>query len=1127
MKKTLALLLALCMVFSISSVAFAESSATLNVALVDDNGETVTEIKAGESVWAVISVANYENYVGEMEVNWEADDPVTESAYDKVISVATTYLELDTAVFAAATDDNGLVWESPYKSDIEGQGGEMSYNLDGNILKTLLKTDCDGGTSYSIGKSELDANNGELYRIKLVAADDAAVGAYSVGLYGGDGITAPGIATISSAAGEATVTTAEVPVAMGAAAPIAIYSDDVDEAVIAREAEIDLIDGYDAEYWAMRYSGVIKNDAVYGNYMFGEGGNHIGVYTNQAYDLSKGFHFSTTYGRYYTNTTEGNHVEVIVGPLSVKIAPKSIDTTFSSSDFVATVYNGEAVLATETGDYYSDLEFREQVGGNADLNRFCAVKMDYVDGVLTVVVNDVTVFSGAVEADLSAAIVKVQEIKGWANSYAYDVSLSKEVRESATYETLEEAVAAANDGDTITLINDVALDASLKIAKKITIDLNGNNITADFENAYGALYVAMAGDLTIVGEGTISNTDIAIGVYGALAVNGGTISGDYAAIYNFYYNASTYGNTAINGGAVNGWILNCGDMDVTGGTVEKIDNSGALAVEGGTVGYIYGRDGSDAAGVEGAGTIAIADASIIEAKEGFKVVDNGDGTYKIVHICVAGEAVTENEVAGTCTVDGSYDTVTYCTICGEELSRDTNVIPAVGEHILGGYVNNEDGTQTKSCPCGEVTETVTNAVGADITWTLEDGVLTLTGTGATFDYTNVGNVNPFIALRADIKEIVIGDGITHLGNRLFRGVTQVQKITFGKDVVSTGHETFYSCLKLTTVEFNEGFKELGSLAFYNCKKLNNVELPSTLTTINSRAFKLCVALTEIVIPDSVTYIGYEVFMGDTALANVTYSNNCSLISPYVFAQCTALTEFYVPKGVVRIRPMAFAESGLLSITFEDERTLCNGITDEPRISSNAFFGCSDELVMRSLTNGYLEHYATSHGKNFKFESIGVLGLDVMWVPGTYTEYVDFNLKQRDIECTLKDGVALYVVGDGVTAIINKGLYDGGDNGNTIGLLVEKNATAIVNGGTIKANGNRAALVVKTGAVAQLNGGFYAVDSGSRVLSNEGGTIIITGGTYVNYDPTEFVADGYTVTTETQANGDVWYTVVAQ
>ncbi|MCC8195834.1 MAG: hypothetical protein LIO49_03370 [Ruminococcus sp.] len=43
-----------------------------------------------------------------------------------------------------------------------------------------------------------------------------------------------------------------------------------------------------------------------------------------------------------------------------------------------------------------------------------------------------------------------------------------------------------------------------------------------------------------------------------------------------------------------------------------------------------------------------------------------------------GEAVTENEVAATCTTDGSYDTVVYCSVCGEELSRETITVPATG-----------------------------------------------------------------------------------------------------------------------------------------------------------------------------------------------------------------------------------------------------------------------------------------------------------------------------------------------------------------------------------------------------------------------------------------------------------------
>ena len=43
-----------------------------------------------------------------------------------------------------------------------------------------------------------------------------------------------------------------------------------------------------------------------------------------------------------------------------------------------------------------------------------------------------------------------------------------------------------------------------------------------------------------------------------------------------------------------------------------------------------------------------------------------------------GEPVRENEVEPGCETEGSYDTVVYCTVCGEELSRETTVIPALG-----------------------------------------------------------------------------------------------------------------------------------------------------------------------------------------------------------------------------------------------------------------------------------------------------------------------------------------------------------------------------------------------------------------------------------------------------------------
>ena len=48
--------------------------------------------------------------------------------------------------------------------------------------------------------------------------------------------------------------------------------------------------------------------------------------------------------------------------------------------------------------------------------------------------------------------------------------------------------------------------------------------------------------------------------------------------------------------------------------------------------------------------------------------------------CIPGTPVRENVVAPDCGHDGSYDLVTYCSICGEELSRVSTVDPATGEH---------------------------------------------------------------------------------------------------------------------------------------------------------------------------------------------------------------------------------------------------------------------------------------------------------------------------------------------------------------------------------------------------------------------------------------------------------------
>ena len=68
------------------------------------------------------------------------------------------------------------------------------------------------------------------------------------------------------------------------------------------------------------------------------------------------------------------------------------------------------------------------------------------------------------------------------------------------------------------------------------------------------------------------------------------------------------------------------------------------------------------------------------------------------------DAVRENEIAATCTSEGSYDEVVYCSVCGEEISRTPKTI-AKKEHNYKSTIIpatfNKDGTITEKCTiCG-------------------------------------------------------------------------------------------------------------------------------------------------------------------------------------------------------------------------------------------------------------------------------------------------------------------------------------------------------------------------------------------------------------------------------------------
>ena len=66
--------------------------------------------------------------------------------------------------------------------------------------------------------------------------------------------------------------------------------------------------------------------------------------------------------------------------------------------------------------------------------------------------------------------------------------------------------------------------------------------------------------------------------------------------------------------------------------------------------------------------------TVCDDEDGYTYV--GDYVDALGH--TPGEIVVENNVNPTCTKVGSYDDVTYCTVCGKEASRKTVIVPATG-----------------------------------------------------------------------------------------------------------------------------------------------------------------------------------------------------------------------------------------------------------------------------------------------------------------------------------------------------------------------------------------------------------------------------------------------------------------
>lgn len=221
--------------------------------------------------------------------------------------------------------------------------------------------------------------------------------------------------------------------------------------------------------------------------------------------------------------------------------------------------------------------------------------------------------------------------------------------------------------------------------------------------------------------------------------------------------------------------------------------------------------------------------------------------------------------------------------------------------------------------------------GTEITWTIYDsGKFVIDGSGVTPD--------KFLCpeYKSDIKDVIIGDEITALGERNFYEYPALKTVTVNGSLSKIGNSAFEGCKELKNITVTgainaAGIKllTLGSCAFKECTGLENAEFTgnfvtennafegctslqsvkvkeSTMIMLKDYTFLNCTALTEADLPGSrIKSIGESAFWGCTSLNKFDFSD-ASSIQKFAFYNCSGLKDIEIPEKIKTINEYAFS-----------------------------------------------------------------------------------------------------------------------------------------------------------------------------------------------------------------------------
>ncbi len=171
---------------------------------------------------------------------------------------------------------------------------------------------------------------------------------------------------------------------------------------------------------------------------------------------------------------------------------------------------------------------------------------------------------------------------------------------------------------------------------------------------------------------------------------------------------------------------------------------------------------------------------------------------------------------------------------------------------------------TAAVCCGGVVYAESGTCGADMRWTLEDGVLTISGTGSIKDYRvpwdDAEDYHASVAIppweNAYVSTLIIEEGVTRIGEGAFMNRSSLTSVTFPSTLTEIGDAAFRGCSSLASIALPDSVTSLGMAAFDSCTSLTNFTTPASLRNLSDFLFNECVNLRSVTLNHDMG-IGYK------------------------------------------------------------------------------------------------------------------------------------------------------------------------------------------------------------------------------------------------------------------------------